>query len=154
MGDEVQATADIEIGGDTNTSERAWLKQFIWSRGREPQRTQLVEEYVLGVLDTENVTLNSGMSKRTASGESIYLMVHDQGPRRFGAVAYVTPSSGKLDFRLLEEDVEDVRQCVTLRTIREGRRQHPYRIDLGLRTNDDVNLALELTRRALEKVRD
>ena len=73
------------------------------------------------------------------------------GPRRFGAVTYVNPRGGKLHYRLLVEDVQDVEDRVALRNIVKGK--HHYRINLELHRQEDVDLALELTRRALAKIR-
>lgn len=151
-GDDITATGDGEVSGELDSQDRAWLKRFVWSRGRDSVRTQLVEDYLLRVVDSEEVTLEAGTSSRTATGESNYLMVRDDGPRRYGAVVYVNPRSAKLNFRLLEEDVDDVRDRVTVRNIVKG--QHHYRINLELASGPDVDLALELTKRALAKVRD
>ena len=151
-GDAVAVTGELEVGSDLDDQDRAWLKQFIWSRGRDPKVTQFVEDYVVNVLEAESVTVESGTSTRTASGESNYLMVRDDGPRRFGAVVYVNPRGGRLNFRLLGQDVEDVKGRVTLRNIVKG--QHHYRINLDLRSDEDVELAIDLTRRALAKVRE
>jgi len=150
--DEITTTGDVQLGGELGEADRGWLKQFVWSRGRDPERTQLIEDYLIRVISEEDVTVEVGTSTQTASGESNYLMVHNDGPRRFGAVTYVNPRSGKLNFRLLEDDIDDVRDRVEVRKIVKG--QHHYRINLVLETEDDIELALLLTKRALVKVRD
>jgi hypothetical protein len=149
---EITPSGEGQVGGTLDESDMAWLKRFVWSRGSETVQTQRIEDYLTRVIDAENVMIEAGTSTRTASGESDYLMVRDDGPRRYGAVVYVNPRSAKLNFRLLEADVDDVRDRVTVRNIVKG--QHHYRINLPLREAEDVDLALELTKRALAKVRD
>lgn len=153
VGDDVTPTSEVEVGGggELDEDDVSWIKSFIWSRGKTPQRTQLVETFVVRALDLEGVMVESGSSTRTANGESNYLMVRDDGLRKFGAVTYVKPHSASLGFRLLAEDVEDVKEQVQLRNIVKG--QHQYRVNLALHTQEDVELGLELTKRALAKVR-
>jgi hypothetical protein len=147
--EEVSTTAEVS---SLDAESAAWLKAFIWSRGgAEPGRTQLVEDYARRVLELEGVSIEHGTSQATKDGLSPYLMVRDDGPRKFGAVVYIGPRSARLNFRLMEDDVQDVADAVEIRKIVKG--QHHYRVNLHLRTAADVDLALDLTARALEHVR-
>jgi hypothetical protein len=146
------ADSTLELAGDLDPEDDAWLKQFIWSRGRDAVKTQLAEDYARAALDLSDLAVEPGRSVRTPTGESNYLMFRDAGPRKFGAVAYLLPYSAKLDFRLRPEDVDDLKERVIVRNIVKG--QHEYHISLYLTTPDDVKLAIELTERALSKVRN
>ena len=71
-----------------------------------------------------------GMCERTHDGQTDYIMVRDDGPRRYGAVAYVKPRNGGLTLRLSSQDAEDEDQSlVKLRQVCTG---HPYAVTCAL----------------------
>ncbi|MFB8209250.1 hypothetical protein [Streptomyces sp. NPDC056010] len=78
-------------------------------------------------------------------------MIRDDGVRRYGAVAHVKPANGGLTLRLTKEDVADVDPVhVKLRDVRPG---HQYVVNCPLRDAETVRFAVDLTIRALRKVR-
>jgi hypothetical protein len=132
--------------------EEGWfsIQQFIDARARDAQTTRRVLEYLNRAWDL-GVTIEVGMSERTKDGATDYLMVRDSGPRRFGAVAYVHPASGRLTLRLQPQDVSDLEDShIKARNVRAG---HQYVILCPLVDDEAVQVAIELTRRALDKVR-
>ncbi len=82
--------------------------------------SQLGTELVVGLAAVPNRVLLSpgkhsdGLGKLgilrqwTKDGLTDYLMIRDDGVRRYGAVAYVKPANGELTLRLTKEDVADV----------------------------------------------
>jgi hypothetical protein len=95
--------------------------------------------------------VESGASERSKDGLTDYLMVRDDGPRRFGAVAYVKPSNGGLTLRLRPEDVNDItNERIKPRDVAASQK---YAINCPLVDEAAIDLAIELTQRALELVR-
>ncbi|PZT72940.1 hypothetical protein DNK56_03890 [Streptomyces sp. AC1-42W] len=78
-------------------------------------------------------------------------MIRDDGVRRYGAAAYVKPANGGLTLRLTKEDVADADPVrIKLRDVRPG---HQYVVNCPLRDTETVRFAVDLTIRALRKVR-
>ncbi len=96
-------------------------------------------------------TAEIGTSRLTPDGLNSYIMIHDDGVRRFGAVAYLKPHTGIVNVRLQAEEVTDVLGgIVTLRAVRRG---HPNVVNCELDDLEAVSTAIDLTKRALDKVR-
>ncbi|MFD8781222.1 hypothetical protein [Kitasatospora sp. NPDC059599] len=150
MGDESGVdvgAAAVEALGETTASGTETLV-----RGRA--RSQEIADRVLTYLSRVRalgVEVEAGTSERTRDGLSNYLMVRDAGKRRFGAVAYVSAIHAGLTLRLTPEDVDDLDDPrIELRDVKGG---HKYAVNCPLRDDETVDLALQLTSRALEKVR-
>jgi hypothetical protein len=145
------ATGQGEVVDDPEDEEgRFAIQRLIYSRARDGRTTKRVLDYLDQAWDLD-VIVEIGESERTRDGNSDYLMIRDSGPRRFGAVAYVHPASGRLELRLQPEDVADFEDPhIKRRNVREG---HQYVITCHLVDDQAVDVAVELTKRALEKVR-
>ena len=132
--------------------EEGWfaVQQFIYSRARDARTTKRVLDYLNRAWELD-VTIEVGESERSRDGATDYLMVRDSGPRRFGAVAYVHPASGRLTLRLQPQDVAGLQDFhIKERNVRPG---HQYAILCPLADDEAVQVAIELTKRALDKVR-
>jgi hypothetical protein len=161
MGQTTNPVADDELPDDATShgevvedpeDEEGWfaIQQLIYSRARDSRTTKRVLDYLNRAWDLD-VTIEVGESERTRDGNTDYLMVRDSGPRRFGAVAYVHPASGRLTLRLQPQDVADLEDShIKTRNVRRG---HQYVITCPLIDDEAVELAVQLTKRALDKVR-
>jgi hypothetical protein len=132
--------------------EEGWfaIKQLIYSRARDARTTKRVLDYLDQAWELD-VVVEVGESIRTKDGNTDYLMIRDSGPRRFGAVAYVHPASGRTTLRLQPQDVADLEDShIKQRNVRKG---HQYVITCPLVDDKAVEVAVELTKRALKKVR-
>jgi hypothetical protein len=143
----------VKKAGEGDGAE-AWneVEQHVGTRARKASTKALVMDYLKRVRVLGTIAA-IGESQRTHDGLSPYIMVRDNGPRRFGAVAYVKPANGGLTLRLRADEVEDVLgddNIVRLRRTREG---HQYAVFCPLRSPEAVSMAVKLTERALEKVR-
>lgn len=144
----------VKKAGEGDDAE-AWyeIEQHVYTRARSASTKGLVMDYLERVRELGTIA-EIGESQRTHDGLTNYIMVRDDGPRRFGAVAYVKPANGGLTLRLKADEVEDVldedNNIVRLRQTREG---HQYAVNCPLRGAESVSMAVELTKRALEKVR-
>lgn len=124
--------------------------QFVYTRARDAATTRRVLTFLGRVLEQDTL-IELGLSDRTHDGYTHYLMVRDNGPRRFGAVVYLKPANGGLTLRLLPEDVADIAdERVKLRKVAPT---HQYAVTCRLVDDEAVELALTLTGRALAKVR-
>lgn len=135
---------------DEDDEDAFFIRQFVYARSSSPAIARRVFEYLAKVA-TKGTIVEVGESERTEDGYTNYLMVRDDGPRRFGAVAYVKPSNGGLTMRLRPEDVADLDDDhVKQRNVAPSQQ---YAINCPLNDDDAVAVALTLTERALSKVR-
>jgi hypothetical protein len=162
MGKGADSVADNDVPEDVGArpgesvadpeDEEGWfsVQQFIYSRARDARTTRRVLDYLNRAWDLD-VVIEVGESERSKDGATDYLMVRDSGPRRFGAVAYVHPASGRMTLRLQPQDVSDLESPhIKARNVRPG---HQYVILCPLVDDEAVPVAIELTKRALDKVR-
>lgn len=127
-----------------------FVKQFVYKRAHDGASARRVLEFLERSLALGTV-VEVGESERSNDGYTPYLMVRDAGPRRFGAVAYVSPSNAGLTLRLRPEDVEDMAdEHVKGRKVAE---RQPYAVICPLRDDEAVEVAVRLVDRALAKVR-
>ncbi|MFF0363091.1 hypothetical protein [Streptomyces fungicidicus] len=131
------------------------LMKFIYGRaGKNDVRTYLTERFVMRLLDEEDIVVAFGRSSKTFDGLADYLMIRDDGPQRYGAVAYLRPSNGGMTVRLTPEDIEHLGEkdnpCLQYRSVAPT---DPYKINCPLADDNAFNLALTLVRAALENVR-
>lgn len=135
---------------DSDDEEAFFIKQFVYNRANNGGTARRVIKYLEQVIALGTL-VEVGESERTHDGLTDYVMVRDQGPRRFGAVAYVRPANGGLTLRLRPEDVDDI-DDERMRERNVSANQQ-YAIICPLADEAAVDLALSLTKRALEKVR-
>src|SRR4051794_28264463 len=137
--------------GSWSNEDEFYIKQFIYSRATDPETTARVLRYVNHVAEL-GTTIGPGESERSDDGLTDYLMIHDDGPKYFGAVAYVKPGNGGLSLRLRPEHVEEhlTNDRVKKRDVAESQK---YAINCPLADDEAVDLAIKLTERALELVR-
>jgi len=153
MDDSGQGPAPIQHGeaviGDS-FERQAKIRSFIFSRARTPVVGARVDDYIGKVEELADVVVEIGTSKARADGYHDYLLIYDAGPRRYGAVAYVSAKNAGLTLRLGKQDVTDVGGRVILRDVKAD---NVYEVNCPLRDAEAVGLAVELTQRALKKVR-
>ena len=137
------------IGG-TDFEDEAVLRSFIFGRAREPMIGAHVEAYVHRMLELGGIEVEIGTSKTSKDGRGDYLLVYDAGPRRYGAVAYVSAKNAGLTLRLTRDDVSDVADHVKFRDVQP---RNGYQVNCPVTTPDAIDLAVKLTQRALDKVR-
>jgi hypothetical protein len=110
-----------------------------------------VEAYVHRVLELGGTEVMPGTSKVTDDGQADYLLVYNALPRSYGAIASVNARNGGLTVRLTKEDVSDITDSrMRFRAVQPN---DQYQTNCPLRTDDAIDLAVELTQRALDKVR-
>jgi hypothetical protein len=145
------AAARVAVGGlDEDAEEAFFIRQFVYGRAAAAATARRVLMFLERV-GPKGVQIEVGVSKQTDDGLTDYVMVRDQGPRRFGAVAYLRPKNGRLTLRLRPEDIADI-QDEHIRP-RDVIPTQKYAIECPLVDDDAVELALQLTDRALAKVR-
>ena len=128
-----------------------FIQQFVYNRATNGAVSTRVMRYLEAVAAMGTV-IEAGQSERTRDGMTDYLMVRDDGPRRFGAIAYVKPKNSGLTLRLQPKHVEDLDDDhIQFRDVVATQR---YAINCPLTDDAAVDLAIELTRRALELVRE
>ncbi|MEV0750485.1 hypothetical protein AB0I75_35665 [Streptomyces sp. NPDC050273] len=138
-----------EVLASSPSMEGLEVEVFIEERGRTAEGKQRVRDYLHQLAGLEIVT---GQSVRTKDGQTDYLMVRDTGKRRYGAIAYVKPANSGLTLRLTREDVADLTtDCIQFRDVKEG---HKYVVNVPLTSDEAVKWAVQLTYRALSKVRE
>ncbi|WP_446033998.1 hypothetical protein [Streptomyces olivaceus] len=145
--------APVEVATDTTVDALEWtqISDLVNGRARSADVAKRVLDFLRGVVDLGDVEIGPGTSERTPDGLTDYVMVHDAGIRRYGAVAYVKPRNGGLTLRLTKEDVADLNEShVSYRDVRPG---HQYVVNYPLRDDDSVKAALKLVQLALTKVR-
>lgn len=149
-------TAAPDGSASLSPEDHVALMRFIYGRaGKNDMRTFLTERFVMRLLDEEDVVVAFGRSSKTFDGLADYLMIRDDGPQRYGAVAYLRPSNGGLTVRLDPDDIERLGEKdnphIQYRNVSPS---DPYKINCPLADEDALNLALELVRAALDIVRD
>jgi hypothetical protein len=149
-------TAAPDGSASLSPEDHVALMRFIYGRaGKNDVRTFLTERFVMRLLDAEDVVVAFGRSSKTFDGLADYLMIRDDGPQRYGAVAYLRPSNGGLTVRLAPDDIERLGEKnnphIQYRNVASA---DPYKINCPLADEDALNLALNLVRAALDIVRD
>lgn len=142
---------ELEAVEPTGGMPWSGIEQLVRDRARSEEIAGRVLAYLQGALALGGVEIEPGSSERTKDGLSDYVMVRDDGVRRFGAVVYVKAINGGLTLRLTREDVADLADArIQFRDVRAG---HQYVVNCPLRDEGMIDLALQLTKRALRKVR-
>ncbi len=144
------ASGGGQVIDGTDFEDRATLRSFIFGRARDPGTGACVEAYVDRVLELAGTEAEIGTSKTSRDGRADYLLVYNAGPRRYGAVAYVSAKNAGLTLRLTRDDVADVTDRVKLRDVQP---RNGYQVNCPVTTPDAIDIAVELTERALAKVR-
>lgn len=75
-------------------------------------------------------------------------MLYAAGPRHFGAFAYVHPSQARVTLRLVRADANGF-QHATFRNVKKGT---GYEVMVPLTSDEAYQEALQLARKALERV--
>lgn len=135
---------------DADDEDAFFIKQFVYTRAKDGGTANRVLAFLRQALELKTL-IEVGESDRTQDGYTDYIMVRDDGPKKYGAVVYVKPGNGGLTLRLRPEDVADIDdERVKLRNVAPTQK---YAVNCPLNDNEAVDLALELTTRALKKVR-
>jgi hypothetical protein len=147
----VAAMRATSLDGEPGREDAFFVNQFVYKRAKDGITAKRVLDYLARAFEL-GTAVEVGESQRSADGLSPYLMIRDDGPRRFGAVAYVQPSNGGLTLRLRPDDLPEglTDDRVKLRNVSGTQ---PYAINCPLCDDQAVELALELTALALDKVR-
>lgn len=136
---------------DSDDDDAFYIKQFVYSRAKDGGMANRVISFLNRALALKT-TISIGTSERSYDGYTDYVMVRDDGPKKFGAVVYVKPSNGGLTLRLVPADVADIdSNRIKLRNVAPTQQ---YAVNCPLRDEQAVDLAVELTERALRKVRE
>ena len=129
----------------------AWYRSFIFGRARTPEIGEQVESYLERVLNLGGAKVTTGFSAASKDQRGDYLSIYDAGPQHYGAVARVSTVNSGLTLRLTMNDVADVADRIRPRNVQPS---DPYQVNCPLRSADAIDLAVELTQRALDKVRN
>lgn len=142
---------DGQAIGEADFENEMMLRSFIFSRARTPAIGGRVETYIRRALDLGGTEVEIGTSQGSKDGRADYLLVYNAGPRRYGAVAYVNAKNAGLTLRLTKEDVADATsRDIKFRHVQSG---NGYQINCPVSTPDAIDLAIELTQQALDKIR-
>ncbi|GAB3077700.1 hypothetical protein [Pedococcus soli] len=144
----VPARSVSQFSGEDEDSY--FVRQFVYTRATSAASCRRVLDYLERVLDL-GTYIEVGTSQNSKDGYNNYLMIRDDGKQRFGAVAYVKPHNSGLTIRLRPEDVEDLDDAHIRE--REVVATQQYALNCPLVDDAAVETALELTKRALVKVR-
>ncbi|MGV9249612.1 hypothetical protein [Streptomyces sp. NPDC003710] len=149
-------TAAPDGSASLSPEDHVALMKFVYGRaGKNDVRTFLTERFLMRLLDEEDVVVAFGRSAKTSDGLADYLMIRDDGPQRYGAVAYVRPSNGGMTVRLGPDDIEHLGEKNNPRIqYRNVTPSDPYKINCPLADEDALELALNLLRSALDIVRN
>lgn len=123
------------------------LRDFIIGRAGARGRAEIVQQWVGEVLAWGG-SYELGTSRSSPDGLNNYLMLYAPGPRHYGAFAYVHPSQARVTVRLLRVDAEGF-QHATFRNVKKGT---GYEVMVPLASDEAYQEALELARKALERV--
>lgn len=135
---------------DSDDDDAFYIKQFVYGRAKDGATANRVISFLNRVLELKTL-ISIGESERTNDGYTDYIMVRDDGPKKFGAVVYVKPGNGGLTLRLRPEEVSDIDDSrIKFRNVATTQK---YAVNCPLNDDDAVDLAVTLTERALEKVR-
>jgi hypothetical protein len=149
--DEPAPAGDGQAISGADFEDEMVLRSFIFGRARTPVIGGRVETYIHRMQGLDGAEIEIGTSKASKDGHADYLLVYDSGPRRYGAVAYVSAKNAGLTLRLTKDDVADVTgRGIKFRDVQPG---NGYQINCPLVTPDAIDLAIHLTQRALDKVR-
>jgi serine/threonine protein kinase len=111
---------------------------FIRQRaGGNRAREELVTSFVSQAVADGEVVVDIGRSGTTSDGRSNYLMLRRAGPRRLGALAYVKPGPGTVDFRVPAIAARD-RAHASLRT------DATYQVKVPIHSTGAVDEALSI----------
>ncbi|MGW1404205.1 hypothetical protein ACWCRF_37560 [Streptomyces sp. NPDC002405] len=148
-------TATLSGSAPLAPADHVALMQFIYGRaGKNDERTVLTERFVMRLLEEQDVVVAFGRSSKTFDGLADYLMIRDDGPQRYGAVAYLRPGNGGMTVRLGPDDLERLGQKDNPRVqYRNVVPSDPYKINCPLADEEAFDLALDLVRAALNVVR-
>jgi hypothetical protein len=135
----------------TDFEDEMMLRSFIFGRARTPVIGGRVETYIRRVLGLGGAEVEIGTSKSSKDGRADYLLVYNAGPRRYGAVAYVNAKNAGLTLRLTRDDIGDITDADV--KFRDVQPRNGYQVNCPVATADAIDRAVELTQRALDKVR-
>jgi hypothetical protein len=120
------------------------VRDFIAKWATNPQRRELVEDFVARVLELGNAEVELGRSRKSPDGLNKYLMLRHIGIRRQGAAVYVSPHLGRARFHLPTKETQDHKHAQALK------RAGPYQVAVYLTSPASVDEALELAEKALK----
>lgn len=95
-----------------------------------------------------------GKSTATTWGDGYtdYIRLYPSGKRRFGAVVYLVPGAGSMNLRLQRDDVTDLLGVDPKVVARDIHPDNVHGVRFNFSDDDAVQVALELTKRAMAKV--
>jgi len=134
-----------ERAGDGEHERSADIWQFIDLRGRENSKVGLVKQFVERVLEFADTEYVLGRSKQSPDGLNDYLYLRHTN-HRYGGFVYVTPSNGRLVFRLMADrangfghvKVADVKDNYQLRVFLDSEGALEDAVELARMAYDDV----------------
>ncbi|WP_405443834.1 hypothetical protein OG373_40015 [Streptomyces avidinii] len=151
------ATATLSGAAPLAAADHVALMKFIYGRaGDDHERTVQTERFIMRLLAEEKVIVAFGRSSKTLDGLADYLMIRDNGPQRYGAVAYLRPGNGGMTVRLGPDDLESLglgehaERHIQPRNVAAS---DPYKLNCPLADAGAAAVALRLVRAALEAVR-
>lgn len=124
------------------------LRQHIADHSPSAESQRRVMRFVGEVLSWGGVEAVRGKSSTRPDGRTRYIMLRNTGPRPFGAFCYLKPTNGAAEFRLTQSEVE----CNEFIVFRDVRPDHAYQIKVPLLSDEAVDEALKLARKALDGV--
>lgn len=148
---EKEASPTVSASALDSDDEDAFLiKQFVYTRAKDGGIANRVLSFLRQASEL-NTLIEMGESSHSHDGYTNYIMVRDDGPKKYGAVVYVKPGNGGLTLRLRPGDVADLDdERIKLRKVAPTQK---YAVNCPLNDDEAVELALMLTKRALGKVR-
>lgn len=133
---------------DERTRLPKQLRDFVAARSGGKGRGQIVQRYLADLLAWGSTEWEIGTSQTSGDGYGNYIRMYKTGPRYFGAFAYVTPGTAKVNFRLFAKDAEGFEHA-TIRKVKEGT---GYEVVVQLNSDEAYDEALRLAKLALDGV--
>lgn len=114
----------------------------------EPRR--LLERFLAEVLSWGDVEPRRGKSTKTEDAKTRYIRLHRRGSAQ-GAFVYLYPARVSMRLRLQHEEISGAKFAGKRKVDRTGETPNPYQVRLDLRSDDAVEEAIALARKAYEQ---
>jgi hypothetical protein len=148
---QARSGGDIEKLTAEAYEEAMTIRSHIFRKARTPVTGGLVDSYVTRMRILGGIVPVRGTSHQHEDGYGPNVLLYAEGPRSLGAAADAHPEKGTVDFRLSPDDVGDIDDPAM--KVYPNRKLSLLPVSCRLASPEDVELAVSLTQRALDKVR-
>lgn len=133
------------VGGSSDD-----IVDFLLNRSGSKSRFDIARKFVDAAMERGDIVSQQGTSKSSKDGYNNYLRLYKSGPRRFGAVAYLHPASGRVDIRLPKDSADGVPGA----EVRYPNRDDEYNVRIYIESDDSIEFALALLNQAVARIEE